>query len=114
MTTEEGENVRRVIGANTVTVTIATKPPSTVLTMTMADPMEFARTSPLLPTETDVELDDHTTAGLVAFDGVIVAISCCWAPTFNTRDEMFREIPVTGTIGIGGAARTVTDALARN
>jgi len=90
----------------TVTVQVAVRPPSTVLTVMTAVPALKPVTSPAeLTLATDSLAVDHITAGFVADDGATVALSVEVLPTSRPSVLLFKDTPVTGI----GAGVTVTE-----
>ncbi len=83
----------------TVTAHVAFLPPSFVVTVIVAEPADFAVTTPEDDTvATDVLLDDHVTALLVALDGVTVAWSVYVSPSVRDKLLLSREMFSTGTV----------------
>jgi hypothetical protein len=91
-------SVTAVTGITTVTVQFAVFPPSAVVTVIVAVPVETAVTSPLEETvATLVLLLDQVTAWFVAPLGAIVAESCLVFPTATVAAKVSRLTPVTAT-----------------
>ena len=83
----------------TVIELVAEKPPSTVVTVMVAEPAATAVTSPdELTVATELLLVDQFTFLFEAFDGATVAVNCCVAPTFTVADVGDTVTPVTGTL----------------
>ena len=73
-------------------------PPSSVVTVIVAEPAFFAVTTPELETvATVVLLEDQVTFLFVAFVGVTVATRLWVSPSVMTRVFIFSVTPVTGT-----------------
>jgi hypothetical protein len=84
--------------AVTVTVLLAVKPLSVVVTVMVAVPVATAVTSPLaLTVATAVLFDDQLTPVMVALAGARVAVSCCVAPLATVAVVGLTVTPVTGT-----------------
>jgi len=84
--------------ALTVIADVAVLLPSLVVTVIVALPAATAVTKPVeLTVATDVLLDDHVTAVLVALLGAIVAVSCCVAPVAIVAEVGLTVTPVTET-----------------
>jgi hypothetical protein len=85
------------VEALTVTEQFAIFLPSSVRTVTTADPDFLAVTTPEEVTiTTEVLLEDHTSVLFVALVGVIVAVSVTEPPSTNVNDCLSRVTPVTG------------------
>lgn len=75
----------------------------------VAEPADLAVTTPEAETvATDVLLDDHLTALLVALEGLTVAVSVAVFPSVKLNDDWLRLTPVTEIV----AAFTVTEHVA--
>jgi len=100
--------VTPVTGTVTLTVTLALRLPSAVLTVMVVVPPALAVTSPLAFTvATAVLLEVHVTLRFVAFVGATVADNCRVCPIVKLRVEAPAIVtPVTGTVTL-----TVTLAL---
>jgi len=84
--------------AVTVTVQVAVLPPSCVVAIIVAEPVDMAVTRPLLLTEaTDGLLLVQFTVLLVALAGRMVGTSVSEAPAINDNAVLFSVMPVTGT-----------------
>jgi len=83
----------------TVMALVAVLPPSCVVTVMMALPAEIPVTRPVLLTvATDVLFELQLTVLLVAFEGKIVAVSCCVPFTEMLARVGLTLTPVTGII----------------
>ena len=101
--------VTDIVAALTVTLQVASFPPSAVVTVISAVPALTALTLPSASTvATEGSLDFQLTALYVASEGVIVALSCLVPPSSRTTTPSFRLTPVTDIV----AALTVTLQLA--
>ena len=110
-TTNPKEDLLKVIlfipttGEDTVTEHVAVFEPSVVFTVIVADPADFAVTTPDEDTvATEVLLEDQVTFLFVAFEGETVAVKVWVSPSVIDSDVLFRLTPVTETV----AAFTVT------
>jgi len=91
--------VTETVPALTVTEQVAVLPPSDVVHVIVADPADLAVTVPSEETvATDVLLDDHVTALLVALVGETVGVSSYVSPAVNDNDVGDMETPVTETV----------------
>jgi hypothetical protein len=90
--------VTAILLAKTVTVQVAVLPPSFVLTVIVAVPVEMAVTTPLLPTvATEALLELQETVGSVALDGLTVAMRVCLSPSVMVMLLLSSVTPVTET-----------------
>ena len=83
--------------AETVTAHDAVKPPSTVLTVIVADPALTAVTLPLLTVATDLSLLSQVTEALSALLGETVAVRSPLSPSTSEREVGLTVTPVTLT-----------------
>lgn len=87
------------VPALTVTEHVAVLPPSDVVHVIVADPADLAVTVPSEETvATEVLLDDHVTALLVALLGETVGVSSYVSPAVNDNDVGDMATPVTETV----------------
>ena len=78
---------------------MAIKPPSSVVTVTVAEPSEIAATTPPDDTvATEVLLLLHVTFWFVALEGVIVGARVTVPPTSMLAEVLSRKTPVTLTM----------------
>jgi hypothetical protein len=89
--------VTEMFSETTVTLQVAVLPPSTVVTVIVADPAAFAVTRPFATVTTLLLLLLHVTLWLLALDGVITAVRVSVPPTIMFVDA-FKETPVTATL----------------
>jgi hypothetical protein len=74
-------------------------PPSSVVAVMVADPIETTVTIPVaLTVATAVLFDVQVMFLFDAFAGAIVAASCCELPTLRVKEVGVRVIPVTGIV----------------
>jgi len=82
----------------TVTVQVAVKPPSTVVTVITATPAEMAVTAPLVTLATLLLLEVQSTVLLAALVGRTVAVKTFDCPTFREILLSLSTTPVTGSV----------------